>query len=49
MFGSKGYTIIKRANYNQFKNKEKISDYIAGKEGGRVTVLLRPRKDVKSE
>lgn len=49
MFGSKGYTIIKRANYNQFKNKEKISDYIAGKEGGRVTVLLRPRKDVESE
>lgn len=49
MFGSRGYTIVKRSNYNQFKNQEKISDYVAGKDGGRVTVLLRPKKDVAQE
>ena len=49
MFGARGYKIVKRSNYNQFNNQEKISDYIAGTDGGRVTVLLRPKKDLAAE
>lgn len=49
MFGSRGYRIVKRSNYGQFKNQEKIGDYIAGKDGGRVTALFRPKRDVAQE
>jgi len=46
MFGTRGYKIVKRANYNQFKNQTEISDYITGVGGGRVTLLIRPKKDL---
>lgn len=49
MFGQRGYKIVKRSDYNQFKNTANIGDYIAGKNGGRVTMLVRPKREINAQ